>query len=117
MTSVELPIKIISSVAQQVGYRRRKFRLVVCESVTLQDLNWSGGTRNEYHGVNLETNDVSSAPKINRPHPMNNESEGARVALRSGVAILRTGYFCGQVSMATLYVHPSNAPALIGVAK
>lgn len=89
---MKLPTKLISSVAQQVGYRRREFKLVVCESVTLQDLNWSGGTRSEYHAVELETDKVLSAPSINRPHPMDNENEGAR-----GAVFRRSARYAGTV--------------------
>jgi hypothetical protein len=39
---------------------------------------------------------------------MDNENEGARVALPENVAIVRTGVFLGKESLMTLYVRPDN---------
>lgn len=113
MRNIELPSTEFRSICTQLGYRRRKVRVQATESVVLQDLNWSGGTRNVYHGMDLESGAIVTASQLSRPHPMDNEAEGARVALAPGKAIIRTGHFCGKEAMMVIYVHPSNMPNLL----
>lgn len=92
-----------------LNYRKRKVRILARESVTLQELNWSGGTINYYHAVDLITNEVSS-PDLSRPHPMDNVHEGMTVVIPEGKAVVRTGFFMGKDSTMTIYVHPNNMP-------
>ena len=109
---IELPATEFRSICSQLGYRRRKVRVQATESVMLTDLNWSGGTRNTYHGLDIESGAIATASQLSRPHPMDNEAEGARVALAPGKAIIRTGVFLGKEAMMVIYVHPSNMPRL-----
>jgi diaminopimelate decarboxylase len=113
MSEIELPATTFRSICTQLGYRRRKVRVKATESVTLTDLNWSGGTRNTYHAMDIESGQIVTASQLSRPHPMHNEAEGARVALAPGRAIIRTGTFLGKEAMMIIYVHPSNMPALL----
>ncbi len=107
---IELPATEFRSICAQLGYRRRKVRIQATESVMLTDLNWSGGTRNTYHGLDIESGAIATASQLSRPHPMDNEAEGARVALAPGKAIIRTGVFLGKEAMMVIYVHPFNMP-------
>lgn len=93
------------SLCKQLGYRRKKLHVIAVDSVTLTDLNWCEGTRNTYHTMALET-----ASQLN---PMDNEMEGARVALIPDHVIIRTGFFCGKESLMTIYVHPNNMPKFL----
>lgn len=107
---MELPATQFRSLCTQLGYRRRKVLVKVVDSITLTDLNWSGGTRNTYHAMKLETGEIKTASQLSVPHPMDNEMEGARVALIPDHVIIRTGHFCGKESLMTIYVHPDNMP-------
>lgn len=95
-----------------VGYRKKKVKVVCTETVKLCELNWSGGTRNEYHCVDIISGEISS-PKLGVVHPLDNEYEGARIKIPEGTLILRTGHFLGKPSTMEIYVHPANFPALL----
>lgn len=105
-----IPTSEITGIAAQIGYRRKKVSVVVTDSVTLHNLNWSGGTKNVYHAFNIENNSLVLA-KACMVHTMFNESEGVQLAMRPGVVIVQTGTFCGKPALMSLYVHPDNVPA------
>ena len=118
---MEIPTKAVSDIAKALGYRRKKVCVYASESVTLHDLNWSGGTRSQYHALKLsnlenyqEISDiVRSRTFLNEPAPWNNAYEGAEVPLAPGLAIVRTGTFCGKESLMAIYVHPADMPKLL----
>lgn len=103
-------IKEIAEIAKALGYRRKKYLLFPSYHVTLQGLNWSGGSRSEYTAVDLVT---LSTRQPGRPHPMNNAAEGARVELPYGTALAKTGTFMGKPAMLYLYVRPDNMPVIL----
>jgi len=105
--------KEIAAICKSLGYRRKKYALYVTERVTLQGLNWSGGSRSVYTAIDLATGHAST-PNLSRPHPMNNAAEGVTVELPSGTALAKTGTFMGKPSMLYLYVRPDNLMAAIG---
>ena len=108
-----LDTKAIAPIARMLSYRKRQFALTVTTRVTLQDLNWSGGTRSEYHAIRLA--DLATAsPQLSVRPPWDNPAEGTTVEIPAGVAIARTGHFCGKPYTMTLYVRPENAPLLLG---
>jgi hypothetical protein len=109
MRSFYIPTKEVQSIATMLGYRRKKVQVVPTESVTLNGLNWSGGSINKYHAVDLVTG-KSVTRNFSAPHPMFNENEGAQVALRENCAIVRTGTFMGKPALMTIYVRPDNLP-------
>lgn len=97
-------------------YRRKKVYVRATTSVTFSDLNWSGGTRSEYRGVTVSGQATGSLDKYNQYAPWDaRQIEGQTIDLPPGLMIVRSGYFCGKVSMATIYVHPSNMPKLLPV--
>lgn len=104
---------MVKAIAKRLGYRRKTVSIVVTESVTLTDLNWSGGTRSQYTAVDLSSmqtveRDLSHAP------PWENRFEGLSVPLPNNAAIVRHGTFCGRVSQMTFYIRPSTLNLLIG---
>lgn len=116
MQSMEIPAKAVKAIvaAADPGYRRQKVRIVIAEQVTFYDLNWSGGTRNEYHAVDLETvRTIGDMSRWNAAAPWSNKVEGTTAQIPPGIVVVRTGFFCGKVSMATIYVHPDNAPRML----
>ncbi|NJO58781.1 MAG: hypothetical protein HC836_10665 [Richelia sp. RM2_1_2] len=111
-TSIEIATREFPLASSFPGYRKRKVRVVKTCHVSIQDLNWSGGTRSEYHAVTIIAGGnwrVVSLQSWNTSAPWNNLNEGSTVDLIPGCAMVRTGHFCGKESMLTLYIHPADA--------
>ena len=96
-----------------LNYRKRKANINVTTHVTLCDLNWSGGTRSEYHTMSLVTGETLSHAHFSNPAPWNNHREGVTVEIPLDTIVIRTGHFCGKASTATIYVHPDNMAKLL----
>lgn len=96
------------------GYRGTKIRVKPAESVTLRDLNWSGGTRNQYAGCSLaEGRATGDAGAGNAAPPWANPYEGASIALQPGLALVEWSQFCGKDLGLTIHVHPSMMPRFL----
>ena len=109
MRSFYIPTNKVQSIANMLGYRRKKVQVVPTESVTLVVLNWSGGSINKYYAVDLVTGN-SVTRNFSAPHPMMNDAEGVNIKLRENSAIVRTGTFMGKPALMTIYVRPDNLP-------
>jgi hypothetical protein len=94
-------------------YRRKKVWVYASETVTLHDLNWSGGTRMQYRGATLNGQFAGSADKHNHVAPWDNKAERARVPIPQGHVVVSYGTFCGKPSMLSIYVHPLDMPRLL----
>lgn len=96
------------------SYRRKKVSIKASETVTFNDLNWSGGTRSEYRAVSLDGSQVggSTLPYSARA-PWDNPAEGASVPVPQGFAVIQGGCFCGKESMLTIHVNPADMPKLL----
>lgn len=115
MNSIEQPASLFAHILKPLNYRKRKVYVQACESVTLMDLNWSGGTRSEYRAMTVDGRPLGNSLAYSALHPANNHAEGASVPLPQGAIMVRTGYFCGKDSTATIYVHPADMPKLLSV--
>jgi len=94
-------------------YRKRQIVVWPTETVTIYDLNWSGGTRAQYHAIDLVSGQLKSFAHWSSPPPWDNPHEGARVNLLPGYAVAKTGDFCGKTATLYLYVHPADIPKLL----
>lgn len=113
MRYLKIPTKQVASIVRAAAknYRKRTVSVVPTESVTLHDLNWSGGTRSEYATVEIATlRRIGDLSRYHMMAPWNNPAEGATLPIVPGVIVVRTGFFCGKESEATLYVHPADMP-------
>lgn len=110
-SSIEIAKKDFPLASSFPSYRKRKVRIVKTLRVSIQDLNWSGGTRSEYHSVQLTGSGggVATYHSWNMTAPWDNIREGSYVDLAPGKAMVRTGHFCGKESVLTMYVHPADA--------
>jgi hypothetical protein len=113
MPMIERSASHFPAICKALGYRKRKVWIHVSESVTFSQVNWDGGSKSEYHALDLATGKLSS-PDMGRKAPWENPFEGMTVAIPDGVVIARTGYFCGKPSTLALYVNPANMPKLLG---
>jgi hypothetical protein len=110
--SIEIPTREFSLRKSFPAYRKRSVRIVKANRVTTTDLNWSDGTRSEYHVVDFAHGDrgeVKLMSAWNMLAPWNNSYEGSVIDLTPGRGIIRTGMFCGKQSMLTLYIHPDDS--------
>jgi hypothetical protein len=96
------------------SYRKRTVSVVASETVTLCDLNWSGGTRSHYQIFDIATaRPVSNTAKYAAFAPWANPAEGVTLPIPPGACVIRTGVFCGKESHATVYVNPADMPRLL----
>lgn len=91
-------------------YKGRKFRVEAKDKVTLYDLNWGGGSRNQYHAVTLDGRAVGNGEKFNQAAPWRNNAEGSTVDIPQGFAIVEHSIFCGKDVGITVYLNPADMP-------
>lgn len=87
-------------------YKRTTVRLWPAESVTLHDLNWSGGTKSSYVGLTLQGERLGDTTK----HEMQfmPRAEGETLPIPEGCCVIRHGFFCGKVSQLYIYARPDT---------
>lgn len=78
------------------GYAGRMVRIVPSSTVTFHDLNWSGGTRNQYRACRLDGAPLPSRVAMNAPAPWENPYEGHTVEIPQGAAVVEHTIFCGK---------------------
>jgi hypothetical protein len=93
-------------------YRKRDAFLRVTSQCTLSGTYWDGGSRSTYHAVDISTGRVLPAPQYNPPQ-FGGPRTDPTVDIPDGVAIVRTGVFCGKTATATVYVNPNTAAPLL----
>jgi hypothetical protein len=113
MTRIERPASDFKELCAVLGYRRKSVVVVPTNTVTLQGLNWDSGSKSLYSAVSIATNKAVTAGYLGNPHPMQNENEGAKIAIPPGVVICEHGTFMGKPSRMTIYVHPDNMPQFV----
>lgn len=94
-------------------YKGRKFSVQAAERVTFRDLNWSGGTRNQYRACGLDGTSIESKHNLNGPAPWVNPFEGKQIELPAGALIVEHSHFCGTDCGLTIYANPADMPKLL----
>jgi len=110
---IEVQTKDVAQIIKATfpSYRKRKVYIRASETVSLQDLNWSGGTRSEYRACTLDGQSVGSLARFNAMAPWDSRQvEGVSLPLMAGAVVVRGGYFCGKESTITIHVHPADMP-------
>lgn len=93
------------------GYTGRKFKAIVTDSVTINSQKWSGGSKDSYIAVNLETGERKPFTDP-RPWPENMQSAG-NVNIPVNFAVIEHSIFCGKDMGLTFYIRPDNVTALL----
>ena len=93
------------------SYRKRKVWVRASESVSIYNLNWDGGSRNEYRACSIEGRAGGSLDRFKDyapwdPRQIHNQS----VPLLPGAVVVQGGTFCGKDATLTIHVHPSDMP-------
>lgn len=92
------------------GYRGRKIAVRFAERVTLYDVTWSGGTRNEYRVLSAER----GVGRIWVGAPWDSRTpEGAVIPLDGSTIVVEHSEFCGSDMGLTIWAHPVLAPKLL----
>jgi len=115
MTTIKAKLSDVAPITRAAfpSWRGRKARVRPVESMTLHDLNWSGGTRSQYVAIELATLRRAAGEHMNMPAPWANPFEGKQIALAPGLAIVEHCIFCGKDLGCTIYVHPADMPRLL----
>lgn len=113
MTAIYLDPNMIPT-ALRGGYNGKKFKAVVTTEVTIPaDAGlWSGGTRNTFQLIHLETGKAVQASD-NMSSPWNEARKDQQITLQPGFAVVEHSLFCGKDMGLTFYVHPDNAAKLL----
>lgn len=88
-------------------YRKRKAFIRSTAKMALSGTYWDGGTRSTYTAVNIESGYSLGAPQYSPPQ-FGGPKTDPQVDIPEGVAIIKTGIFCGKTATATVYVNPAN---------
>ena len=90
-------------------YTGRKITVRFTETVGFYNLNWDGGSKNEFVAIAAD----GRHEELTVAAPWNEPREGRRVAIPQDVLIVEHTYFCGQDAGITIYAHPCHAPRWI----
>lgn len=101
---------IIGKIQNHVDYTGKKFFVEFKNTITFYDTNWSGGTKNQYIGIDLNSLNSKS---FNAPAPWFNPVENSTIELPEGKAILKHTFFCGHDLGLTLYVNSIYEPKFL----
>jgi hypothetical protein len=112
MNTIYLDAKDVPAIMRG-SYTGTKFRAHVCESMTIpMDAGlWSGGTREVYSVVDLDTGNRRLPGQD--AAPWDRSRKDLEVVLRPGLIVVMHSYFCGKDMGLTFYVHPENAAKLL----
>ena len=99
--------------AMRGSYKGKSFKVSVCtETVIPMDAGlWSGGSRDNYYGLDLSTGQTKSLP-MSQQAPWGSRRE-ITVQLQPGFAVVNHSMFCGKDMGLTFYLHPENATKLL----
>jgi hypothetical protein len=122
MTNAE-PIKVTRQQVEPLvratfpDYRGRKLRVEARTSVSLQDLNWSGGSRTQYRACTLDGQPTGNSNKYHAMAPWDSRQvEGQSLPVPSGFAVVRHTIFCGKDLGLTVTINPADMPRLLPAA-
>lgn len=87
------------------NYTGRKFKIDFCSAPTVYDLNWGGGTRNQYKLVKLGNFECRDFPSFT---PWANPIEGENFPMRQGYVLVEHSIFQGKNCGITIYAHPAD---------
>ena len=93
-------------------YKKRKAFFHVAENVALSGTYWDGGSRYTYTAVNLANGYSLGAPQY-APPQFGGPKQAPNVSIPAGVAIVKTGYFCGKQAIASVYLNPADVAKLL----
>lgn len=115
MDSIKVSPRDVAAIIRATfpGYKGRKVAIRPVESVWFHDVNWSGGSRNQYRACTLDGRPTEKQPDTGARAPWDNPYDGLRVPTAQGFCIVEHCMFCGKDLGLRIYVHPSDMPKLL----
>jgi hypothetical protein len=101
------------------GYTGQKFKVVACESVTISDTTWSGGTRSTwtivrmFDGATSPLDTSKCTPKPGDPFAWIPDADGRSFAIPEGFAVVEHSVFRGKDMGLTFHVRPEALAPLL----
>jgi hypothetical protein len=93
------------------GYKGRRWRVRVAESVTLSQTYWSGGSKSTYRLLRLDNGATAQAP-VDSPFDQRG-IEGNTYEIPEGFAVVEHSRFCGKDMGLTIHAGPENLRPLL----
>lgn len=94
--------------AADPSYKKHNAFFSVHASVELTGTYWDGGSRDTYTAVDIATGRNQGAPQY-APPQFGGPRVAPKVDIPDGIAIVRTGIFCGKTAVAHVYVNANTA--------
>jgi hypothetical protein len=112
---IKKPAKDFKSIINATfpDYKKRDVYIIASETVTLHDLNWSGGTRSEYRACHVDGSNNGRHVDTGRPAPWSNPYEGLTIPIPVDCLVVKGGHFCGKASTLYIYANPANMPKML----
>ncbi len=98
-------------------YKGRKFSVIAAEQVTLHDVNWGGGSRNQYRAVTLEGQPLGSTDRFSQMWPGSHAAEGMTLPIPQGAVVVEHCIFCGKDLGLRFYINPADMPKYLPAPK
>lgn len=73
------------------------------DAVALDGTFWDGGSRSDYHLVEIATGNIEALPRSDPPQFGGVKAAVTR-AIEPGFAVIRSGVFCGKPSTPSIYI-------------
>lgn len=87
-------------------YRGRKFSIEFASTITLYNLEWDGGSKNEYVAVGVNAHMLPIGYGFKQFNPL----EGKTVKIPADVVIVQHTFFCGQDAGIRIWANPVYLP-------
>jgi hypothetical protein len=95
-------------------YRKQNCFVHVSTECTLSGTYWDGGSRSTYVAVNLSTKRSAGAPQYDPPQ-FGGPQRDPKCAIPAGIAIVKSGTFCGKTAIAQIFIHPDNVAKFLTI--
>jgi hypothetical protein len=105
------PEMVPATLRNVFGYKGRKFRARITESVQPSSMEYSGGSRNRYAAVDLATGNVNVVTN-SRPWPLTHWTMGS-VEIPVGFVVVMHTTYCGKDMGLTFYMRAENAANML----
>lgn len=102
---ITIPLKEHPALAKLVRPFSKKHKAFLCrqDAVVLDGTFWDGGSRSDYHLVEIATGQIQALPRSDPPQFGGVKAAVTR-AIEPGFAVIRSGVFCGKPSTPSIYI-------------
>lgn len=95
------------------GYRKHTIYIWYNGTVTLTDINWSGGCRSEYYAMTLDGELTGGSQKYSQMAPWNNPAEGMELPIPEGFVVVEGGQSGRETATVKIHINPLDISKLL----